>query len=157
MRFRAELKTNGKTAAGFEVPDQIVADLGGGGRPKVKVTIGGYEFRTSIARMGERYLLGVSNERRAEAGIAAGDTLDVEVELDTAERRVEIPVDLAEALAAGAGGQGVLRVAVLFQAAVAHPAGVLGEEAGDPGPSGGDVGGDARGGTRALTSAAQGR
>ncbi len=100
MRFRAELKSNGKTAAGFEVPDQIVDDLGGGGRPKVKVTIGGYEFRTSIARMGDRYLLGVSNERRAEAGIAAGDTLDVEVELDTAERRVEIPVDLAEALAA---------------------------------------------------------
>ena len=100
MRFRAELKSNGKTAAGFEVPDQIVADLGGGGRPKVKVTIGGYEFRTSIARMGDRYLLGVSNERRAEAGIAAGETLDVEVELDTAERRVEIPVDLAEALAA---------------------------------------------------------
>ena len=100
MRFRAELKSNGKTAAGFEVPDQIVDDLGGGGRPKVKVTIGGYEFRTSIARMGDRYLLGVSNERRAEAGIAAGETLDVEVELDTAERRVEIPVDLAMALAA---------------------------------------------------------
>ena len=100
MRFRAELKSNGKTAAGFEVPDQIVDDLGGGGRPKVKVTIGGYEFRTSIARMGDRYMLGVSNERRAEAGIAAGETLDVEVELDTAERRVEIPVDLAMALAA---------------------------------------------------------
>ena len=100
MRFRAELKSDGKTAAGFEVPDQIVDDLGGGGRPKVKVTIGGYEFRTSIARMGDRYMLGVSNERRAEAGIAAGETLDVEVELDTAERRVEIPVDLAMALAA---------------------------------------------------------
>ena len=99
MRFRAELQTNGKTAAGFVVPDQIVADLGGGGRPKVKVTIGDYEFRTSIARMGDRYLLGVSKERRAGAGIAAGDTLDVEVELDMAERRVEIPDDLAEALA----------------------------------------------------------
>jgi hypothetical protein len=49
------------------------------------VTIGGYEFRTSIARMGGRYLLGVSNERRAESGIAAGDTLDVDGELDTAE------------------------------------------------------------------------
>ena len=105
MRFRAELQTSGKTAAGFVVPDQIVADLGGGGRPKVKVTIGGYEFRTSIARMGDRYMLGVSNERRAEAGIAAGETLDVEVELDTAERRVEIPVDLAEALAAAPEAQ----------------------------------------------------
>ena len=100
MRFRTELKSNGKTAAGFEVPDQIVDDLGGGGRPKVKVTIGGYEFRTSIARMGDRYLLGVSNERRAEAGITAGDTLDVDVELDTDERRVEVPADLAEAMAA---------------------------------------------------------
>ena len=106
MRFRAESKSNGKTAAGFEVPDQIVVVSRRGGRPKVKVTIDGYEFRTSIARMGDRYLLGVSNERRAEAGIAAGDTLDVEVELDTAERRVEIPVDPPRR-GRGAGSQGV--------------------------------------------------
>ena len=97
--FRAELLQSGKTTAGFEVPDEIVNELRGGGHPKVVVRIGGYEFRTSIARMGERYMLGVSNERRTESGIAPGETHDVEVALDTAPREVELPEDLATALA----------------------------------------------------------
>lgn len=99
MMFRAELEATGKNTAGFEVPEAVVDELGGGQRPKVVVRIQGYEFRTSIARMGGRYLLGVSAERRADAGVAAGDVLDVEVELDTAERTVEVPADLAAALA----------------------------------------------------------
>jgi Bacteriocin-protection, YdeI or OmpD-Associated/Domain of unknown function (DUF1905) len=100
MRFRGELISQGGTTAGFEVPDQVVEDLGGGGRPKVRVTIDGYEFRTSIARMGGRYLFGVSNERRAESGLTPGQTYDVDVLLDTAVRELEVPDDLAAALAA---------------------------------------------------------
>jgi hypothetical protein len=99
MKFRAELESNGKTATGLEVPEAVVDGLGGGGHPKVVVTIKGYEFRTSIARMGDRFMLGVNAERRGEAGVAAGDVLDVEVELDTAERVIEVPEDLAAALA----------------------------------------------------------
>jgi hypothetical protein len=98
MNFRAELQASGKTAAGFEVPEQVVEALGGG-HPKVTVTVNGFAFCTSIARMGGRYLLGVSVERRAEAGIAAGDVLDVEVELDIAPRMVTVPDDLAAGLA----------------------------------------------------------
>ena len=100
MHFRAEMLSTGKTTAGFEVPDSIVDELGGGGRPKVTVTIDGYTFRTSIARMGGRYLFGVNNERRAESGLTPGQTYDVDLELDTAVREVEIPEDLAAALAA---------------------------------------------------------
>ena len=100
--FRAELLQSGKTTAGFEVPDAIVNELRGGGHPKVVVRVSGYEFRTSIARMGEQYMLGVSNERRAESGIAPGETHDVEVTLDTAPRELELPEDLAAALAADA-------------------------------------------------------
>ena len=70
MEFTAELETSGGTAAGFEVPAEIVDRLGGGGHPKVVVTVGGYTFRTSIARMGGRYLLGVSTARRNESGIS---------------------------------------------------------------------------------------
>lgn len=100
--FRAELESSGKTTTGFEVPEEIVDGLGGGGHPKVVVTIGGYSFRTSIARMGGRYLLGVSADRRAAAaaGVAAGDVLDVDVQLDTATREVEMPDDLAAAIEA---------------------------------------------------------
>jgi hypothetical protein len=102
MRFRAELESNGRTAAGFEVPEGVVESLGGGGHPKVSVTVNGFTFRTSIARMGGRFLLGVSTERRALAGIEAGQVLDVDVELDTAPREIEVPDDLAAALAADA-------------------------------------------------------
>jgi hypothetical protein len=98
MKFRAELESSGRTAAGFEVPEQVVEALGGGGHPKVAVTVNGFAFRTSIARMGGRYMLGVSADRRAEAGIAPGDLLDVDVELDTAPRVVTVPDDLAAAL-----------------------------------------------------------
>jgi uncharacterized protein YdeI (YjbR/CyaY-like superfamily) len=58
----------------------------------------GYEFRSSIAKMGGSYWLGVSAERRDAAGVADGDVLDVNVELDTAERTVTVPDDLAAAL-----------------------------------------------------------
>ncbi|GAA1591182.1 hypothetical protein GCM10009742_42270 [Kribbella karoonensis] len=64
------------------------------------MTVNGFTFRTSIARMGGRYLLGVSAERRTEAGVAPGEVLDVEVELDTAPRELDVPEPLAAALAA---------------------------------------------------------
>jgi hypothetical protein len=99
VRFRAVLETNGKTATGVEVPAEVVEALGGGRRPAVRVTISGYTYRSSIASMGGRSMLGVSAEVRREAGVAAGDELDVEVELDTEPRTVEVPADLAEALA----------------------------------------------------------
>jgi hypothetical protein len=102
MKFTAELESTGKTTAGFEVPAEIVDKLGGGGHPKVSVTVNGYTFRTSIARMGGRYLLGVSVERRTAAGVSAGDVLEVDVELDTAPREVDVPEELAAALAADA-------------------------------------------------------
>ncbi|SFB42986.1 protein of unknown function [Amycolatopsis marina] len=100
MRFQAELESTGKTAAGFEVPESVVEKLGGGGHPKVTVTVNHFAFRTSVAKMGGRYLLGVSAARREEAGIETGQVLDVDVELDTAPRETEVPGDLAAALAA---------------------------------------------------------
>jgi hypothetical protein len=100
MRFEALLESNGKTATGFEVPEEIVLALGGGKRAKVTVTINGYTYRNSVAPMGGRYLVGVSAENRERADVSAGDRLEVELELDTATRVVEVPDDLAEALAA---------------------------------------------------------
>jgi hypothetical protein len=105
VEFRAELETSGGTTAGFEVPRQVVDELGGGGHPKVVVRLNGFEFRTSIARMGGRFMLGLSNERRAAAGVTPGQTLDMQVELDTAPREIEVPEDLAAALAADPGAK----------------------------------------------------
>src|SRR3954447_21749399 len=98
MQFRTTLDSAGKNAAGFRVPKEVVDALGKGKRPPVLVTINGYTYRNTVAVYGDEYLIGVSAERQAAAGGAAGDTIDVTLELDTEPREVEMPDDLAAAL-----------------------------------------------------------
>lgn len=99
MRFRATLESNGRTATGIRVPPEVVAAIGTGKRPAVRVTINDrHTYRSTVAVMGGDYLLGVSAENRAQAGVAAGEVLEVELELDTAPREVAVPDDLAAAL-----------------------------------------------------------
>jgi hypothetical protein len=97
VRLSAELQATGGTTTGFRIPDEAVAELGGGGRPKVALTVAGHTFRGSIARMGDAHWFGISAARRAEAGIAAGETHELEVVLDDAPRAVELPAELAAA------------------------------------------------------------
>jgi hypothetical protein len=78
----------------------VVAGLGDSKRPAVRVTINGYSYRSTIAPMGGEFWIPVSAENRNGAGVAAGDQLEVDVELDTAPRQVEVPSDFGEALAA---------------------------------------------------------
>lgn len=101
MRFRATVELNGKTATGIEVPEAVVDALGTSRRPAVRVTIGDHIYRSTVARMGGRFLLPVSAEVRAAAGVAAGDEVDVELEADDAPRTVQVPPDLAAALQGG--------------------------------------------------------
>ena len=98
MHFRTTVDLNGTTATGMRVPAAIVDALGSGRRPAVLVTINGYTYRSSIAVMGGEYLIGVSAQHRAGARVAAGDEVDVEVELDTAPREVVVPADFTAAL-----------------------------------------------------------
>jgi hypothetical protein len=97
MRFRTKILQTGATTTGIEVPTTVVTGLGSGKRPAVKVTIKGYTYRTSIASMGGASMISVSAKVREEAGVAGGDTVDVDVELDTEQRTVEAPPDLAKA------------------------------------------------------------
>lgn len=98
QRFRATVDLNGKTATGIRVPATIVTALGSGKRVAVQVTINGYTYRSTVTPMGGEYLIPVSGEIRTAAGVAAGDEVDVELELDTAVREVTVPADLARAL-----------------------------------------------------------
>jgi len=98
-RFRAKVLLAGKTATGVEVPEKVVLGLGSTRRPLVKVTINGYTYRSAIAPMGGTYMLGISEEVRSNAGVKAGDTVDVDVVLDTERRDVAVPPELAKALA----------------------------------------------------------
>ncbi|MGI5273240.1 DUF1905 domain-containing protein [Nonomuraea sp. CA-218870] len=98
MIFRTTVELERKTATGFEVPPEVVAELGSGRRPPVRVTVNGYVYRSTVAPMGGRYLVALSAENRAAAGVAAGDEIEVGLELDTEPRTVTVPADLAEAL-----------------------------------------------------------
>ena len=98
MKFRTRVLQARKTATGIEVPPQVVTALGAGKRPKVAVTINGHTYRSSIAVMGGKFLVGISAEVRATTGVAAGDEIEVNIELDTAPRVVSVPHDLRVAL-----------------------------------------------------------
>jgi hypothetical protein len=98
MRFRTTILQGDKTATGIRIPDEVVEALGSGKRPAVTVTINGFTYRNTVAVMGGEYMIGVSAENRAGAGVAGGDEVDVDIELDTAPRVVSVPADFAAAL-----------------------------------------------------------
>jgi hypothetical protein len=99
MKFRTTILQEGKTATGIRVPSGVVEALGSGKRPRVTVTINGFTYRSSIAVLGGEYMVGVSAENRAGAGVAGGDEVEVDIALDTAPREVSVPPDFAAALA----------------------------------------------------------
>jgi hypothetical protein len=105
MRFRTTLQLNGKTATGIPVPEEIVEALGSGRKPAVTVTVNGHTYRSTVAQMGGGAMLPLAAEHRTAAGVAAGDEIEVTVELDTAPRTVEVPADLAAAIAADPAAQ----------------------------------------------------
>ncbi len=98
MQFRTKILQGDKTATGIQIPDEIVEGLGAGKRPAIRVTINGYTYRSTVAVMGGVFMVGVSADNRAGAGVKGGDEVDVDIELDTALREVTVPTDLATAL-----------------------------------------------------------
>jgi hypothetical protein len=85
-------------ATGIVVPDDVVAKLGQGKKPKVVVSLKGYSYRSTVAVMGEKFMLPLAKEHRDKAGVKGGDKVDVTLEVDDAPREVEVPKDLAAAL-----------------------------------------------------------
>jgi hypothetical protein len=86
VKFHTTILQAGKTATGIEIPDEIIEKLGAGKRPPVRVTINGQTYRSTVAVMGGKFLVGVSAENRAKTGVAGGDEVDVQLEVDTQPR-----------------------------------------------------------------------
>lgn len=99
MRFQTTVLLEGKTATGLQIPDEVIAELGAGKRPAVRVAINGYSYRTTAMFMGGRFMVPLAAEHREGAGVTAGEEVDVDIELDVAVREVVVPADLATALA----------------------------------------------------------
>ena len=98
MRFHTTILQGDKTATGIRIPDEIMTGLGAGRKPPVRVTINGHSYRSTVATVDGRPMVGISAENRAGAGVAGGDAVDVDIELDSAPRQVTVPADFAKAL-----------------------------------------------------------
>ena len=99
--FETTIQVEGRTATYFEVPLDI-PELYGRARPPVRVRIGGHTYRSTIAVYGGRYYLPLNRANRTAAGVAAGQIVTVEIDVDDEPRTVDVPEDLQKALAADA-------------------------------------------------------
>jgi hypothetical protein len=99
IRFTAPLVPRGPAAAVVLDDEQVAAVGEGAKRFPVLATVNGYAWRTSVTRMGGEFLLGLSRAVRSGAGVEAGETVEVVLELDTTAREVEVPAALTAALA----------------------------------------------------------
>jgi uncharacterized protein YdeI (YjbR/CyaY-like superfamily) len=98
IAFETTLQPRGPAAAVVLDDEQVAAVGEGAKRFPVKATVNGHTWRGSVARMRGEFLLGLSKEVRAAAGVEAGDAVAVEIELDREERTVAVPPALAAAL-----------------------------------------------------------
>lgn len=99
MRFDTTLSQTGNNT-GIEVPPEVIDELGAGKRPAVVVDVNGYVYASTIGVTGGRFLIPFSSDKRAATGLSGGDAITVTLTLDTTPRTVEVPDDLAAALAA---------------------------------------------------------
>lgn len=102
VTFIAHISSGGGNTTGIAVPEDVMAALTTARKTAVTVTIGDYVYRSSVGWYRGAFMLPVSAEVRVSAGVAAGDDVEVTLEVDTAERTVDVPVELAEALATDA-------------------------------------------------------
>jgi len=100
--FKARLTPTPRGGGGtlLPVPESVAIEMGLRGMPKVNAVIAGQPYRGSLMPMGDgTFCLGVLKSIQEAAGVKQGDTVTVELELDTAPRTVEMPSDLKKALA----------------------------------------------------------
>jgi predicted metal-dependent HD superfamily phosphohydrolase len=102
LSTKAQLVPRGQAAAVILTDEQVATVGEGAKRFPVVATVNGYAWRTSVVRMGGEFMLGLNREVREGANAEAGDEVNLELELDTKPREVEVPPALAAALAADA-------------------------------------------------------
>jgi hypothetical protein len=102
-KFKGVLEARGPRGAWthMTVPFDVQAVFGSKARVPVVGTINGHPFRTSVMPVGNgSHYMAVTREMQAAAQARAGDSVDIVMDLDTARRTVEVPLDLQTALAA---------------------------------------------------------
>jgi hypothetical protein len=97
VTFETTLSSSGNNT-GIPVPEHVIEQLKHGKRPPVLVTVNGYEYRSTVAVMGGRHLIGVSAAVRAATGLRGGDPISVTLRVADSPREVEVPPDFAAAM-----------------------------------------------------------
>ena len=94
-KFKVKLiSPTGGDVAALKPPFDVVEVFQRKGRVPVKGTINGFAFRSSLMNMGDGHMMVVNAQMRAGAKCKGGDTVSVVMELDEAERTVEVPAYL---------------------------------------------------------------
>jgi hypothetical protein len=97
VKVKQKLEPHGPATA-FILTDAQVDELGGGKRAAVKVTVGKVSARLRLMVMGGKNMIGLSKANRDALAVNIGDTVSATIELDNAERTVDVPDDAAKAL-----------------------------------------------------------
>lgn len=95
MKFTSSVWANEDGNTGIPVPEHVIDELGGGKHPKVSLTLNGFSYRSSIAKMGDQFLIPVSKARREEGNLEVDVPYEIDIDLDTAPRTVDVPEELA--------------------------------------------------------------
>ena len=103
--FRTKIEQTGKTTTGIVIPADVLDQLGAGKKPPVVMTVNGYTYRSTVATVDGKFMVGLNADHRAASGLSGGDEVDVTIELDTEPRTVDLPVDFDRALAADAAAR----------------------------------------------------
>ena len=99
MKFTATINQVGNNT-GIPIPDEVLEALGAGRRPALMITLNGYTYRNTVGAMDGQAMLSLSKANREAAGVAGGETHEINVELATEPEVVELPEDLTQALKA---------------------------------------------------------
>ncbi|MFN2445606.1 MAG: YdeI/OmpD-associated family protein [Vicinamibacterales bacterium] len=101
-RYTAKILSDGSMCAipvPFD-PKEVFGKI----RAPVKVTVNGYTYRSTIAAMGGPPCIPLRKSHREAAGVEGGETIEVQLELDTEKRQATPPADLVKALKAVPNG-----------------------------------------------------
>jgi len=101
QKFKFTLKIQGKEAgvvSAITPPVDVKETFGTRGRVPVRGTINGFPFRSSLMPMGGCHMMPVNKTLCEGAGVKPGDLVEVVMQRDEEERRVEAPPELEKEL-----------------------------------------------------------
>ena len=98
MKFRTTILQTDKTATGIQIPDEVIEQMAAGKKPPVRLTVNGYTYRSTVATVDGRSMVGLNADHRVASGLKGGDAVEVEIEVDREPRTVELPADFQSAL-----------------------------------------------------------